>query len=232
MFSFYTLWSQLSCQLSHRENLPMHRMWEVLRLTEAPQESKHMKSFGYKSDFDQHNLIHTEVKPFPCSECGKQFRWKHPFHNHQLIHIGEKTYDCSECEKSFRKKSDLKALLRLHIGGRSPAWVQWGRNYINDREFHKEPSLYLGWDNLELTDGNDLCLYSDWESYWDTWDWHICNQEYHLLSHHQWTSLGSFTMGVRASIRLTDWSDEENPHLYLSLLLRAWAGIRVKPDVE
>nr|XP_021154114.1 zinc finger protein 674-like isoform X3 [Columba livia] len=62
--------------------------------------------------------LHTEEKPYKCTECGKGFKGSTRLLNHLQTHTGEKMFECVECGKRFSRKANLVMHQRIHTGER------------------------------------------------------------------------------------------------------------------
>ncbi|EDV96636.1 zinc finger protein draculin [Drosophila grimshawi] len=75
------------------------------------------KEFGGRTDLLRHMLIHSDLRPHKCSECGKCYRQAVNLKNHiTTAHERKKQFACTECPKSFALKERLKLHMRLHSG--------------------------------------------------------------------------------------------------------------------
>uniref|UniRef100_A0A8C6SNK2 C2H2-type domain-containing protein n=1 Tax=Neogobius melanostomus TaxID=47308 RepID=A0A8C6SNK2_9GOBI len=53
-------------------------------------------------------------KPLSCSHCGLRVRWKSELENHMMVHTGEKPFRCSFCDKSYSQKGSLNLHMKIH----------------------------------------------------------------------------------------------------------------------
>ncbi|XP_064818709.1 zinc finger protein 467-like [Oncorhynchus masou masou] len=69
---------------------------------------------------DKHQVIHTRLRPYPCSvpACAKRFCSPAELKRHTLTHTGERPFPCPDCDKSFTILAALKTHQRTHTGER------------------------------------------------------------------------------------------------------------------
>ena len=72
--------------------------------------------FRYKSQREQHEILHRGIKPFECTECGKKFAKKSCLTRHLRVHTGEKPYQCPQCNARFAGATTLNQHIRIHNG--------------------------------------------------------------------------------------------------------------------
>lgn len=72
------------------------------------------KRFRQLPHLQDHERIHTGLRPFCCWICGKSFSVAARLTEHARTHSGEKPYPCSHCPAAFRSRSNLDKHLRLH----------------------------------------------------------------------------------------------------------------------
>uniref|UniRef100_UPI00398E7642 gastrula zinc finger protein XlCGF71.1-like n=1 Tax=Pristiophorus japonicus TaxID=55135 RepID=UPI00398E7642 len=69
--------------------------------------------FTHSSKVRTLQLVHTEKRPFKCSDVEKCFKITQDLLTHQRIHTGE-PFTCPKCAKGFTNLSNLLRHQRVH----------------------------------------------------------------------------------------------------------------------
>ena len=75
--------------------------------------------------------IHTNKKPFSCSQCDYKCSRLYNLKKHQRTHTGNAPYVCSLCERKFKLLHHLKQHQKIHTGDHS------GTSFL--KEIKEEP---------------------------------------------------------------------------------------------
>lgn len=74
------------------------------------------KSFARLYNLTSHQKIHSNDRPFACSQCGRKFARQHDRNRHEKLHWGIKPYACMHCKKPFARMDALNRHLRVENG--------------------------------------------------------------------------------------------------------------------
>ncbi|XP_071987003.1 uncharacterized protein [Engystomops pustulosus] len=93
---------------------------------------------------EKHQVFDKEVRPFPCSECGKRFTQKAYLVKHHKIHTGEKPFSCTECEKRFMLKDHLERHQRIHTGEKPFSCSECGKSFTQKKSLVEHHKTHTG----------------------------------------------------------------------------------------
>ena len=95
------MWQNILNKVSFDSTWPKPHWWKVICLL------KTWKAFSQKAHLKQHELIHSDKKPHPCSFCDQKFSQKKCFKKHELIHTWENLHqDAQDVMKHSYKDKD------------------------------------------------------------------------------------------------------------------------------
>ncbi|XP_029495536.1 zinc finger protein 431-like [Oncorhynchus nerka] len=104
------------------------------------------KLFFSMSSLTRHDLIHTQERPFKCteSECGKSFKSKSEVKVHMRYHTGERPFQCKVCGKGFTQNCYITRHMRTHTGEKPYPCSVCGRNFSDLRVRKRHMMTHTG----------------------------------------------------------------------------------------
>lgn len=75
------------------------------------------RTFTHKVAFVNHmKTVHSDLRPFPCTQCEKTFKTRQCLRAHSLTHSNIRNYMCTLCGKTFMRSSNLTIHMKIHTG--------------------------------------------------------------------------------------------------------------------
>ncbi|XP_031419490.1 histone-lysine N-methyltransferase PRDM9-like isoform X4 [Clupea harengus] len=135
-------WSSKMCPVVVLKRLGTH--------THSHTHTHHTRTLTHPSskqeevdDNRSHHYIHTEEKPYQCTQCGKSFKEKNRLKQHQRIHT-EGPYTCTQCGKIFSSLSALKLHRRIHTGEMPYTCTQCGKSFMRNDRLKQHQCIHTG----------------------------------------------------------------------------------------
>ncbi|XP_039621457.1 zinc finger protein 232-like [Polypterus senegalus] len=91
-----------------------------------------------------HQRIHSQVKSYPCLECGKTFILAASLRYHKRIHTGEKPHQCPECRKTFMRPSHLWEHRRIHTQEKPYKCNECSKTFTQGSHLRQHQRIHTG----------------------------------------------------------------------------------------
>ncbi|XP_074542687.1 uncharacterized protein LOC141802824 [Halichoeres trimaculatus] len=109
------------------------RRWSREKQSGLNSDEVRGESFNRQENLIGHKVVHTGMKPFCCSDCGKRFATSHYLIRHREIHTGEKPSSCSDNGKILSQKNQLRRHMTNRRQGKPFSCCECGKKY-SDKE--------------------------------------------------------------------------------------------------
>ncbi|RZF34556.1 hypothetical protein LSTR_LSTR017618 [Laodelphax striatellus] len=114
--------------------IPVIKKFKVLQTTRENVECPICHKVCLKGSLRNHMVMHSGVKPYACSSCGKRFFSKWNMKLHMWVHGPRSSMpfkcDVKSCKASFVRESDLQDHLRSHKNQRQYSCNYCGRQFL------------------------------------------------------------------------------------------------------
>lgn len=72
------------------------------------------KSLKSMKSLSNHQVTHSNERPFNCADCSKRFKSEKHLREHRATHSNERPFVCELCKKNFKSKRGLKNHELIH----------------------------------------------------------------------------------------------------------------------
>ncbi|XP_054744922.1 zinc finger protein 718-like isoform X1 [Anastrepha obliqua] len=93
-------------------HIKTHRPLAETRIFPCPLCDRKFQAKDYVSTHIK--LVHEDIRPFICEECGEGARTKATLRDHMLTHTGLAPFECEVCKKRFKNRAQLKKHMEIH----------------------------------------------------------------------------------------------------------------------
>ena len=87
--------------------------------------------------------MHTGVKPFKCTTCGKSCVHSCVLRAHDIVHTGIRAFTCETCGKSYVRSIALNTHKRMHTGVK-PFKCTCGKSFVHSYVLRAHDIVHTG----------------------------------------------------------------------------------------
>ena len=133
------------CQLKVRSPALFKRHMELMH-HEAKAFICTFPGCGFKSDkpsnVEKHAVIHSNVKAYSCSECGKHFSQPNGLRSHLRSCQQQRRYLCDICGAKFNHLQSMKSHRMLHTGEKPYQCIDCNARFTDHRNFKRHRRIH------------------------------------------------------------------------------------------
>lgn len=94
------------------------------------------------SNVEKHAIIHTDIKLFSCTRCGKSFSQDNGLRSHLLSCTQAQSYLCDICGAKFNHLQSMRSHRRVHTGEKPYQCTDCGSQFADHRNFKRHRRIH------------------------------------------------------------------------------------------